>query len=90
MRGNFYAKVGDLNQKPYGGGEVGNRRTLKMLQEIGYDVRLIPRYYNYEEKSLWVFMKIIFGDILSLFRLAELLKPISNMALFISGCLKRR
>ena len=69
MRVYFYAKVGDLSQKPYGGGEVGNRRTLKMLQEIGYDVRLIPRYYNYEEKSLWVFAKIIFGDILSLFSL---------------------
>lgn len=65
----FYAKVGDLNQKPYGGGEVGNRRTLEMLRELGYNVKLVPRYYNYDEKSLFVYVKIIVGDVFSLLRL---------------------
>lgn len=59
----FFAKVGNLASKPYGGGEVGNRRTMAMLTELGFNVKLISRYYNYEKKNLWIYIKIISCDI---------------------------
>lgn len=64
----FFAKVGALDKLPYGGGEVGNRRTMQMLREIGYEVVLIDRYYNYDRKNLLTYMKIIAGDIVSVMR----------------------
>ena len=65
----FYAKVGDLNEKPYGGGEVGNRRTMEMMTNLGYNVRLLPRYYNYKKKSVIVYVQMILGDFFSLLNL---------------------
>jgi len=58
-----FAKFGDLNSKPYGGGEVGNRRTMTMLQEIGHRVILIHRHCNYKKKSRVVYIDMILGDL---------------------------
>lgn len=83
----FFAKFGDLNGKPYGGGEVGNRRTLEMLQKCGYDVHLIPRYCNYKRKSLWVYLQMIIGDLLSVLLLfcTLLFKKRRNSVVHVSG-----
>ena len=83
----FFAKVGDLNQIPYGGGEVGNRRTMQMLKELGYDVYLISRYYNYNKKSIITYGKMIIGDILSWLKLCGVLvfKCRKNTIVHISG-----
>ena len=40
----FFANFGNWNRQPYGGGEIGNRRTLEMMRRAGYDVRLIEKY----------------------------------------------
>ena len=40
----FYANFGNWNRQPYGGGEIGNRRTLGMMRQAGYDVHLIEKY----------------------------------------------
>lgn len=40
----FFANFGDWKQQPYGGGEIGNRRTLSMMKRAGYEVRLIEKY----------------------------------------------
>ena len=40
----FYATLGDISQPAFGGGEVGNRRTLGLLKQIGYNVVAIPKY----------------------------------------------
>lgn len=61
-----FAKFGKLNEKPYGGGEVGNRRTMQMLKELGYEVILIHRYCNYKQKSKWVYIEMILGDLFCL------------------------
>lgn len=70
MRVFFFAKVGNLNKKPYGGGEVGNRRTIKLLKDLGYTVFLIPRYYTYKKKSILIYLIMILGDFFSLLKLA--------------------
>lgn len=83
----FFAKVGDLKQIPYGGGEVGNRRTMQMLNELGYDVHLISRYYNYDKKSLATYAKMILGDMLSWLKMCVVLafKNRWNAVVHISG-----
>ena len=40
----FYATLGDMSKPAFGGGEVGNRRTLHLLKQIGYNVVPIPKY----------------------------------------------
>lgn len=40
----FFANFGDWNRQPYGGGEIGNRRTLAFMRQAGYEVRLIEKY----------------------------------------------
>lgn len=83
----FFAKVGNLKKIPYGGGEVGNRRTMQMLKELGYGVRLISRYYNYNKKSLWTYLLIIVGDIVSVIKMCLVLifKKRWNAVVHISG-----
>ena len=83
----FFAKVGDLKQIPYGGGEVGNRRTIQILKELGYEVHLISRYYNYQKKSLITYVKMILGDIFSWGKMCILLavKSRKNAVVHISG-----
>lgn len=48
----FFANFGNCNRQPYGGGEIGNRRTLGMMRKAGYDVRLIEKY-NRVFKHTW-------------------------------------
>ena len=40
----FFANFGDWSRQPYGGGEIGNRRTLGMMRQARYDVHLIEKY----------------------------------------------
>ena len=83
----FFAKVGDLNKIPYGGGELGNRRTMQMFKELGYKVILINRYYNYNKKSLLTYIKMILGDFISLVKLflTLLCKTRNDSIVHISG-----
>lgn len=83
----FFAKVGNLKEKPYGGGEVGNRRTMALQKELGYKTYLISRYYNYKPKSLIVYIKMIIGDFISIIRLFMILLPKKriNSLVHISG-----
>jgi glycosyltransferase involved in cell wall biosynthesis len=48
----FFANFGNWNRHPYGGGEIGNRRTLGMIQRAGYDVRLIEKYNRVSKHNL--------------------------------------
>lgn len=48
----LFANFGDWDRQPYGGGEIGNRRTLGMMRRAGYDVRLIEKY-NRVFKHTW-------------------------------------
>ena len=48
----FFANFGNWSRQPYGGGEIGNRRTLEMMRRAGYDVRLIEKY-NRVFKHTW-------------------------------------
>lgn len=52
----LFGKFGDFSKKPYGGGEVGNRRTKKILEDLEYQVIPIHRYCNYKKKSFLVYM----------------------------------
>ena len=65
----FFAKVGCISKKAFGGGEIGNRKTINMRKELGYNVQLIPRYYNYNQKNPLVYAQIIFGDLFSVMKL---------------------
>ena len=48
----FYANFGNWNRQPYGGGEIGNRRTLSMMRQAGYDVHLIEKYNRVNKHTL--------------------------------------
>lgn len=48
----LFANFGDWKKQPYGGGEVGNRRTLQLLRKCGYDVKLIEKYLRVKNHSL--------------------------------------
>lgn len=83
----LFGKFGDFSKKPYGGGEVGNRRTKKILEDLEYQVIPIHRYCNYKKKSFLVYMDMIFGDIISVLKMAFmlLLKSRKNSVVHISG-----
>lgn len=49
----FFANFGNWNRQPYGGGEIGNRRTLEMMRKAGYDVRLIEKYNQVFRHTLY-------------------------------------
>lgn len=48
----FFANFGDWNKLPLGGGEVGNRKTLKLLEEMNLEVKLIPKYLHVPNHSI--------------------------------------
>lgn len=48
----LFANFGDWKKQPYGGGEVGNRRTLQLLQKCGYEIKLIEKYQRVKNHSL--------------------------------------
>lgn len=55
----FFANLGNMKQTPYGGGEVGNRRTLKLLRQIGYDVVVIPKYDRVHNHSFFNILRMM-------------------------------
>ena len=66
----FFANFGDWNKVPYGGGEVGNRRTLNLLKKAGFDVVTIPKYLrvtNHSIKNLCILGYRIFFNLYSYF-----------------------
>ena len=40
----LFANFGNWKKQPFGGGEVGNRRTLALLKKANYDIKLIEKY----------------------------------------------
>lgn len=71
----FFANFGDWSKIPFGGGEVGNRRTFSMLKKLEYDIVLIPKYIGGNNHSFINLMlllnKIIFNIILFIKILAK-------------------
>lgn len=48
----LFANFGDWNKQPYGGGEVGNRRTLRFLQKAGFEIVIIDKFKKVLERNL--------------------------------------
>ena len=48
----FFANFGNWSHQPYGGGEIGNRRTLGMMRQAGYEVHLIEKYNRVYKHTL--------------------------------------
>lgn len=49
----LFANFGDWKKQPYGGGEVGNRRTLQLLRKCGYEIKLIEKYQRVKDHSFF-------------------------------------
>lgn len=49
----FFANFGDWSKQPYGGGEVGNRRTLELLRQTDYDIIPIESYIKVPRNNIW-------------------------------------
>jgi len=64
----LFANLGDLKKHPFGGGEVGNRRTLCFLKEAGFDIVIIDKFKKVLERNL---LKRIWMLILSLWNYIE-------------------
>lgn len=63
----FFANFGDWNKVPYGGGEVGNRRTLDLFKRAKFDIVLIPKYLrvpNHSIKNICILLYRIIINIL--------------------------
>lgn len=66
----LFANFGDWNKVPYGGGEVGNRRTLSFLQKGNWDVVVIPKYLRVRNHSVINLIRLggkIVGNVLKYF-----------------------
>lgn len=66
----FFANFGDWNKIPYGGGEVGNRRTLSFLRKGNFNVVTIPKYTRVKNHSAVNLVRLgckIIGNILKYF-----------------------
>lgn len=66
----FFANFGNWKLQPYGGGEIGNRRTLEMMRRAGYDVHLIEKYnrvYKHTRKDAIFIFLLMAWDIIKLF-----------------------
>ena len=66
----FFANFGNWNQQPFGGGEIGNRRTLEMLRKAGYDVHLIEKYnrvFKHTRKDAFIIGFLMAGNIIKFF-----------------------
>ena len=55
----FFANFGDWSKLPFGGGEVGNRRTLSFLHQGDFEVVTIPKYLRISNKSFFYPLKLI-------------------------------
>ena len=58
---------------PFGGGEVGNRRTLALLKKLNYDIVLIPKYIRVNDHSLINSIELLFKIISNIFLFAKTL-----------------
>ena len=66
----FFDNFGNWKLQPYGGGEIGNRRTLEMMRRAGYDVHLIEKYnrvYKHTRKDAIFIFLLMAWDIIKLF-----------------------
>lgn len=54
----FFANFGDWNKVPYGGGEVGNRRTLALLKKGDFEIITIPKYLRVSNHSFLNLIKL--------------------------------
>lgn len=83
----FYATLGDMSQPAFGGGEVGNRRTLGLLKQIGYNVVPIPKYARREGNSIHVLLCKFFDVITNLWIYQRTLRKgdRSNSIVHIAG-----
>lgn len=66
----FFANFGNWNRQPYGGGEIGNRRTLGMMRRAGYDVHLIEKYnrvYKHTRTDAIVITCLMMWNVIKLF-----------------------
>ncbi len=64
----FFANFGNWNKLPFGGGEVGNRKTLELLRKAGFDVIPISKYERVNNHSfinslvlLWRILKNVYN-----------------------------
>lgn len=69
----FFANFGDWSKIPFGGGEVGNRRTLALLKKLNYDIVLIPKYIRVNDHSLINSIELLFKIISNIFLFAKTL-----------------
>jgi glycosyltransferase involved in cell wall biosynthesis len=70
----FIASLGDLDSPNYGGGEIGNRRTLSLLRKNGFDVTPINRFlFTSRGNSIFGFTKQIAPIISNLIKVFILL-----------------
>lgn len=66
----FFANFGNWNCQPYGGGEIGNRRTLGMMRRAGYDVRLIEKYnrvFKHTSLDAFIIVSLMIWNIIKFF-----------------------
>lgn len=56
----FFANFGEWDKQPYGGGEVGNRRTLQLMREMDFEIRLIERYVKVPRNNIWNRLRFFF------------------------------
>lgn len=66
----FFANFGNWSRQPYGGGEIGNRRTLGMMRQAGYDVHLIEKYnrvYKHTRMDAMIISFLMMWNVIKLF-----------------------
>lgn len=66
----FFANFGHWDRQPYGGGEIGNRRTLGMMRQAGYEVHLIEKYnrvFKHTCTDTFVIICLMLWNIIKLF-----------------------
>lgn len=67
----FYGALARKGELPFGGGQVGNAKTLKLYSRLGIELRVIPKYFSPKNKCLLpfvvlanyfeYFVKLLFG-----------------------------
>ena len=56
----FFANFGDWSKQPYGGGEVGNRRTLALLRKYKFKIILIEKYKRVPNHSVLLDLLLLY------------------------------
>ena len=60
----FFACFGDWDKVPYGGGEQGNRRTLQLMRDAGYEVTTISKYTKVYIENKVLLIIVVFSKML--------------------------